>query len=100
MIRTTFYEPKEPERFRRNIRRRYLKYSDRVAHFNSDQSMENRGNRELIYHVLDATVFVRNPSEKRMVGITADVKSASHDEISHAKSLLEEISRVNLIEAI
>lgn len=100
MIRTTFYEPADPEKFRKNLRRRHLQYSDRFAHFNSAQSMDERGNGELIYHVLDTTVFVRYPSEKRMVGITANVKRTSHDEISEAKSLLEEISRVKLIEAI
>ena len=59
--------------------------------------MAGRKNGELIYHVLDATVFVRNPSERQMVAITANIKRTSSDEISEAKSLLEEISKVKLI---
>ncbi len=97
MIRTIFYEPATPEKFRRNMKRRFNEYAG-IAHFNAEISMAQRPSGELIYHVLDATVFVRLPSQPKIVGITANVESIQNDKIAQAKSLLEKISKVKLLE--
>ncbi|MEK6892612.1 MAG: hypothetical protein AABX07_00230 [Nanoarchaeota archaeon] len=98
MIRTIFYEPVNREKFRQNIKIRWSKYSTETASFNAEDSMAQRINRELIYHILDATIFVRLPSQPIMVGITANVTRLNNNQIEQAKSLLEEITRIKLIE--
>lgn len=98
MIQTRFYEPIEPQKFWKNIQRRWYEYSDRVAHYNSEQSISMRTNGELIYHVLDASVFIRRPNETHMVGITANIEKGK-DKIEEARKLLEEIAKQKIIEA-
>ena len=93
MIQTYNYQPADPEKFWRNIKRRWTEYSEKVAHFNSQESLSKRTNGELIYHVINATVFIRKPGEKNMVSITAKPR-----EMKKTQSLLEEISKVKLIE--
>lgn len=98
MIHTNFYEPANKMKFWRNIQRRWTGYGHELGSFNAEQSVAARTNGELIYHVLDATVFIRRPSEKNMVGITADEGPLA--KILAAKSLLEEITKTTLEDAI
>lgn len=95
MIQTYHYRPVDPEKFRRNFVRRWMEYSDRIAHFNSRESLSKRVNGELIYHVMNATVFVDKPEKEKIVSITTEPR-----EMKAAKSLLEEISKVKLMEKI
>lgn len=81
------------------MKRRWIEYSDRIAHFNAEPSMAQRLNGELIYHIIDATVFIRLSSEPRMVGITANVTTVDvkENEINRVKYLLEGITKVKLL---
>src|SRR3990170_6990448 len=98
MIHTGVYYPENPEKFRRNMQRRLIEYSDRVAHYNSGESMMARKDKVLIYHVVHATVFVNRPNDDfGRVNITANISSVP-GEVENAKSLLEEITKVKLIE--
>src|SRR3989338_7822210 len=97
MIQTIHYKPAEPEKFWRNIQRKWSDYSYGVAHYNSKESRTKRTNRELIYHILDASVFVRRANERLMVSISAK-NTKSNNKIEEAKSILEEISNVHLME--
>ena len=98
MIRTQVYYPTDAVKFRRNIRKKWDEYSEKIGHYNSKESMLARTDKVLIYHVLDATVFINAPSDDRgRVNITANVTSIP-GEIESAKSLLEKIAEVKLME--
>lgn len=98
MIQTEVYYPENPEKFRYNMQRRGIEYSDRVAHYNSGESMMARKDNVLIYHVVHATVFVNGPNDDfGRVNITANISSVP-GEVEYAKFLLEEITKVRLIE--
>ena len=98
MIQTRIYYPTDAEKFRKNVQRRWCDLYEEVASFNSKESMSKRTDKMLIYHVLDTTVLVHAPYDNEgRVFITADVIS-SPGRIEAAKSLLEKMSEVELIE--
>ena len=97
MIRTQIYYPENPVKFRRNLQRRWHEFSERVAHYNSEESMSTRTDRVSIYHVLDTTVFINAPSNDRgRVNITANISSIP-EKIEPAKSLLEKITNLTFV---
>jgi hypothetical protein len=99
MIQTRVYYPTDPEKFRRNLRGRWLDYDGEVGSYNSKESMSKRTDGIQIYHVLDATVFSHAPTDdKGRVNITANVTTSVPGKIKAAKSLLEKITEVELIE--
>ena len=100
MIQTKAYYPIYPEEFRRNIQENWHNYSGRIISYNSPESTSAETNKMLIYHVFNATVIVgraRKNNGRSRVDITANVSSIP-EEIEFTKSLLEEISKVKLME--
>ncbi|HUW43894.1 MAG TPA: hypothetical protein VMV95_02965 [Bacillota bacterium] len=102
IIQTRVYYPTDPEKFRKNLEKwvtlNILDGPKEIVHYNSAESMSKRTDNVLIYHALDATVFVNAPNDDRgRVNITAYVKSVP-GEIESAKSLLEKITEIKLME--
>ena len=97
MIQTQVYYPIDSVKFRRNIQGKWQMGSG-IANYNSEESMLKRTDKVLIYHVLNSTVFIHAPSDDRgRVNITANLTSTPGG-IESAKSLLENISEIKLME--
>jgi len=97
MVNTVVYYPTGAEKFRYNMQRRWLDYSDRVSHYNSEDSMLKRTDGVLIYHVLNTTVFINKPEDD---GGRVNITGLTAGNVEESKSLLEEISKVRLLERV
>lgn len=104
MIQTHVYYPTNPEKFRENLKElvvhNNLEMPKEIVHYNSNESMSKRTDGVLIYHILDATVFVHDVEEyKGRVNITATVRSIP-GEVEAARSLLEKMTKIKLMKRL
>ena len=100
MIQTRVYYPTDMINFRRNLQKNFdsLEDIEKIVHYNSDENMSKRTDKVLIYHVLDATVFVNTPDDDHgRINITAKL-SCCLDKIESAKLLLEDRTKIKLRE--
>lgn len=94
MMETKVYYPQNANKFYRNLQRRGIEFAGRMVSYNSESFMRDRPDKSLVYHLANAAVVVSHPTDDRgCVSITS-----TEGKTGVAKSLLEEIGRVKLVE--